>query len=85
MSASYTLRPASHSDLELVIELHRTTLKEYVEVIWGWDEAVQLPQCAPLVKALALVRHQIKLKTFSISEINSSFLVPGKASVISLN
>jgi GNAT superfamily N-acetyltransferase len=41
MSLPYSFRKANEDDIELVIELHRTTLKEYVEVIWGWDEELQ--------------------------------------------
>lgn len=36
-----SLRPASDKDAEMLWDLHRVTLKPYVEQIWGWDENFQ--------------------------------------------
>ena len=33
-----TLRDAIERDLEFLYELHRETLKEYIDQTWGWDE-----------------------------------------------
>jgi ribosomal protein S18 acetylase RimI-like enzyme len=41
MKPQYTLRPATESDREWLRWLHHATLREAVEAIWGWDEAVQ--------------------------------------------
>jgi GNAT superfamily N-acetyltransferase len=35
------LRPATEKDGNLLWDLHRVTLKPYVEQIWGWDEDFQ--------------------------------------------
>ncbi len=37
----YTLRDATSEDRDFLYRLRRATLKEYVDRIWGWDEAVQ--------------------------------------------
>ena len=37
----YTLRPATADDYDFLRWLHRATLREYVDQIWGWDEDVQ--------------------------------------------
>lgn len=31
------LRPASNEDFDFLYNLHRTTMKEYIEATWGWD------------------------------------------------
>ncbi len=41
MSASYSLRPATAADEDLLWDLHRLAVKQYVEQVWGWDEAFQ--------------------------------------------
>jgi GNAT superfamily N-acetyltransferase len=33
-----TARPADH---QFLFELHRATMRDYVEQVWGWDEAEQ--------------------------------------------
>jgi ribosomal protein S18 acetylase RimI-like enzyme len=38
----YSLRQATAGDFEFLFELRRATLREYVEAIWGWDDADQL-------------------------------------------
>ncbi len=40
-SLQFNLRPASSSDFDFLRQLHRLTLKPYVEQVWGWDEAQQ--------------------------------------------
>jgi GNAT superfamily N-acetyltransferase len=35
------LRPAIPADDELCYRLHRAAMRDYVEAIWGWDEAAQ--------------------------------------------
>lgn len=37
----YSLRPATSADFSFLRELHRQTLRPYVEQIWGWDEQQQ--------------------------------------------
>lgn len=37
----FTLAPVAPDDLPWLFELHKAALKEYVEQIWGWDEAWQ--------------------------------------------
>ena len=37
----YTLRPAEKTDFEFLYRLKAECLREYVEEIWGWDEAYQ--------------------------------------------
>ncbi len=36
------LRPAKHSDIDRLFDVHRAALKDYVELTWGWDEAWQI-------------------------------------------
>ncbi len=38
----YTLRSAAEGDFELLRQLHGTTLRPYVEKIWGWNDEQQL-------------------------------------------
>ncbi|MDD0852022.1 N-acetyltransferase [Halobacteriovorax sp. GB3] len=35
---NYTLRNAQQDDLSFVLNLHHTTLREYIEPLWGWDK-----------------------------------------------
>jgi ribosomal protein S18 acetylase RimI-like enzyme len=37
----YQLRPATPADYDFLYNLHRSTIREYVDDIWGWDEARQ--------------------------------------------
>lgn len=37
----HRLRPASESDREFLLMLHRITLRDVIEATWGWDEAWQ--------------------------------------------
>lgn len=37
----YTLRLATGDDLEFLFALHRQSMREYIEPIWGWHEAWQ--------------------------------------------
>lgn len=37
----YTLRAATDRDGDFIFRLRAVTLKEYVEQIWGWDDAYQ--------------------------------------------
>ena len=37
----YTLRSATNDDYEFLYQLHRATMKAYIEVIWGWEESWQ--------------------------------------------
>jgi GNAT superfamily N-acetyltransferase len=37
----YELRDITPQDRDFLWELHRTTMKGYVEGLWGWDEAQQ--------------------------------------------
>jgi ribosomal protein S18 acetylase RimI-like enzyme len=41
MSVSFSLRPATDADVDFLWDLHRVTLKPYVEQTWGWDEPFQ--------------------------------------------
>jgi ribosomal protein S18 acetylase RimI-like enzyme len=34
-------RPAMENDVDFLYGLHVATMKEYVDLIWGWDEAYQ--------------------------------------------
>lgn len=38
MSQPYTLRPATAADYDFLYDLHRTTMRPYIEAIWGWHE-----------------------------------------------
>lgn len=35
---TYTVRKATGTDREFLYSLHRTTMKTYIDRIWGWDE-----------------------------------------------
>jgi ribosomal protein S18 acetylase RimI-like enzyme len=35
------LRPATAADKEFLYELHRATMREYIDETWGWDEEWQ--------------------------------------------
>ncbi len=37
----YKLRPATHADYDLLYQLHRATMKEYIQQTWGWEESWQ--------------------------------------------
>ncbi|MFZ0218390.1 MAG: GNAT family N-acetyltransferase, partial [Candidatus Dormiibacterota bacterium] len=37
----WSLRPITKAEFEWGYALHRETLREYVEPMWGWDEVVQ--------------------------------------------
>lgn len=37
----YVLRPATAADYDFLYQLHRNTIRPYVEATWGWDEADQ--------------------------------------------
>ena len=39
--ADWELRPATEADKEFLRELHRTTLREYVDQVFGWDDDEQ--------------------------------------------
>lgn len=41
MKFSYILRPANQDDFIFLKKLHRSTLKKYVEVLWGWNDKQQ--------------------------------------------
>jgi ribosomal protein S18 acetylase RimI-like enzyme len=41
MKDEIVLRPASQADSEFVYQIKKTTLRKYVEQIWGWDESWQ--------------------------------------------
>jgi len=36
-----TMRPANPEERDWLFKLHRTTMHELVEQVWGWDDAVQ--------------------------------------------
>jgi ribosomal protein S18 acetylase RimI-like enzyme len=37
----WRLRPASPADRDFIFGVQRTTLREYAEPLWGWDDARQ--------------------------------------------
>jgi ribosomal protein S18 acetylase RimI-like enzyme len=37
----YTLRPSHPADMDFLFALHRSTMRAYVERIWGWDDDAQ--------------------------------------------
>lgn len=37
----YVLRPATAADYDFLYQLHRDTIRPYVEATWGWDEEEQ--------------------------------------------
>ena len=39
--SKYSLRQATHDDYDFLYQLHATTIREYVETTWGWEEAWQ--------------------------------------------
>jgi len=41
MSLEYNFRESKECDLKFYVELHHRVLREYVEPLWGWDEADQ--------------------------------------------
>ncbi len=41
MGKSFSLRPATNADEDLLWNLHCLAVRPYVEQIWGWDEAFQ--------------------------------------------
>ena len=34
----FSLRPATQDDYPFIVSLHHSTLREYIEPIWGWEE-----------------------------------------------
>ena len=49
-------RPATEHDAEFLYDLLKATMREYVEALWGWDEAWQR---AHFLEHLNLARSQI--------------------------
>jgi ribosomal protein S18 acetylase RimI-like enzyme len=41
MAAEWQLRPATEADREFLLDLHRQSMRDYVEPLWGWDDGVQ--------------------------------------------
>jgi len=41
MCEAYVLRPASEVDYDFIWHVAATTMREYVDAIWGWDDAWQ--------------------------------------------
>jgi ribosomal protein S18 acetylase RimI-like enzyme len=39
--ANYSLRKAEAADFDFLFLLHKTTMREYIEPLWGWHEAWQ--------------------------------------------
>lgn len=37
----YTLRPATAADLDYLFNLHRATMRDYVDATWGWNDEWQ--------------------------------------------
>ena len=37
----YSLRQATHNDYDFLYQLHVAAMREYIEAIWGWQEAWQ--------------------------------------------
>lgn len=37
----YSLRQATEADFDFLYDLHKATMQEYVEAIWGWNEEWQ--------------------------------------------
>lgn len=56
----YDLRPATAADFSFLRDLHRSTLKPYVEIIWGWDENLQEE----------LLRERFDPRQFSVIQLN---------------
>lgn len=40
-SSAYELREVTHQDYNFIYHVKTTTLKPHIELVWGWDEAVQ--------------------------------------------
>ncbi|MEG1001465.1 MAG: hypothetical protein RSG75_10600, partial [Cellulosilyticaceae bacterium] len=40
-SGTYELREVTHQDYNFIYHVKTTTLKPHIELVWGWDEAVQ--------------------------------------------
>jgi len=40
-SPAWSLRPATVADRDFLFEINRRTMREYVEAVWGWDDAFQ--------------------------------------------
>lgn len=40
-SGVYELRAVTHQDYNFIYHVKTTTLKPHIELVWGWDEAVQ--------------------------------------------
>jgi hypothetical protein len=38
---SWNLRPARRADREFLYSLNEATMREYVELVWGWDNQAQ--------------------------------------------
>ena len=47
----WKLREATETDVPFLVELHRATMREYVDAIWGWDDADQARRHAQRVSA----------------------------------
>lgn len=41
-TAAWRLRPALPGDRDFLFALHRAATREYVELVWGWDEDAQV-------------------------------------------
>lgn len=41
MAAEWRLRPAKDADRDFLFDLHRQSMRDYVEPLWGWDDLAQ--------------------------------------------
>jgi ribosomal protein S18 acetylase RimI-like enzyme len=41
MATEWRLRPTTDADRDFLFDLHRQAMRDYVEPLWGWDDAVQ--------------------------------------------
>lgn len=41
MAVEWRLRPAKEADRDFLFDLHRRAMRDYVELLWGWDEVAQ--------------------------------------------
>jgi len=41
VAVEWRLRPAKEADRDFLFDLHRRAMRDYVELLWGWDEVAQ--------------------------------------------
>lgn len=71
-SSAYELREVTHQDYNFIYHVKTTTLKPHIELVWGWDEAVQtkyLEESFGLETQLIITHEQEEIGILELNEL----------------